>query len=93
MPNPATGLPSSQETGDTAPKGPIGTQTANPKILPEKVNTLEGDASEISQELKLSEEGEGDNISGKIILRKEGDDEDEKKSKRAKGPPQAPAAE
>jgi hypothetical protein len=93
MPNPITGLLDSQETGDTAPKGPTRTQTADSEILLEKVNTPEGDASEISQDFTLSVEGEGDNISGNKELRKEGDDEDENISKRAKGPPQAPAAE
>jgi hypothetical protein len=99
MPNLVTGLPASQETGDTAPKGPTGTRTEDQEILPEasatpkKENTPEGEASEIPQDFALSEEGEGDTISGNKELRKEGDDEDENNSKRAKGPPQAPAAE
>jgi hypothetical protein len=70
LPNPATGLPAPQETGDTTPKDPTGTLPEDPEILPEasetpnKVNTLEGEAAEISQDYTLSEEGEGDNISG-----------------------------
>jgi hypothetical protein len=54
------------------------------------VNTPEGEATEISWDFTLSEEGEGDNISGNKELRKDGDDEDENTSKRAKGPLQSP---
>ena len=93
MSNPVTGLLASQELGDTAPKGPSGTQTEDPKILPEKVNIPEGDASEILQDFTLSGQEEGANISGNKELRKKGDEEDEHNSKRAKGPPQAPTAE
>ncbi len=99
VPNPATGLPASQETGDTASKGPTGTIPEDQKILleasetPDKVNTPDGEAAEISQDYTLSEEGEGENISGNKELRKEGDDEDESNSKRIKGPLQPPTAE
>ena len=93
QPNPLTGLPASQKTGDTAPQGPIGTQTEDSEILPEKVTTPEGEVTELSQDYILSEEGEGDNISGNEELRKEKNDEDENTSKRAKVPPQTPAAE
>jgi hypothetical protein len=99
MPDPATGLPASQETGDTAPKGSSGTLPEDPKILPEasetpdKVNTPKEENAEISHDFTLSEEGDGDNISGNKELRKEGNDEDENNSKRAKGLPQPPAAE
>jgi hypothetical protein len=34
LPNPATGLPAPQETGDTAPKGPTWNLPENPEILP-----------------------------------------------------------
>jgi hypothetical protein len=45
-----------------------------------------GDAANTSLDYPLSEEGEGDNISGNKELRKNGDDEDENRSKRAKVP-------
>ena len=80
-------------TGDTAPQDPTGTNTEDPKILPDKETTPEGDGIELSQDFPLSEEGEGDNISGNKELRKEGDDEDENNSKRAKVPLQTPATE
>jgi len=50
------------------------------------VQTSEGKVAEIAQDYTLFDEGEGDNISGNKELRKEGDDEDESSSKRAKGP-------
>jgi len=90
------GPPASQETRDTAPKSSSGTPSEDPEVLPEasetpdKVNTPEGEATEISWDFTLSEEGEGDNISGNKELRKDGDDEDENTSKRAKGPLQSP---
>ena len=77
MPIPATRLPASQETEDTAPKGPTRTLPEDPEILleageiPDKVNTPEGEAVEFSQDYTLSEDGEGDNINGKQKLRKE----------------------
>jgi hypothetical protein len=49
----------------------------DPEILPfagdttDKVNTPEGDIAEISLDHTLSEEGEGDNISGNKELRGE----------------------
>ena len=49
------------------------------------MQTPEGDAANISDFI-LPEEGEGDNINGNKELCKNGDDEDEKSSKRAKGP-------
>ena len=91
-PNPLTGLPASQVTGDTAPQGPTGIQTEDPEILPYNVTTPEGEIIELSQDFTLSEEGEGDNIGGIKELRKNGDDEDENNSKRAKVPLRTPAA-
>ena len=93
QPNPLTGIPASQEMGDTAPQGPTGTQTEDLEILLEKVNTPKGEVTELSQDYTLSEEGEGNNINGNKELRKEGDDEDENNSKRAKVPPQTLATE
>ena len=78
-------------TNDTAPQGPTGTHTEDPEILPNKVTTQEGDVTKLSQDFTLSEEGEGDNLSGNKELRKEGDDEDETNSKRAKVPLPTPA--
>jgi hypothetical protein len=77
--------------GDTTPQGPTGTQTEDPEILPDKVTTPERDVTELSQDFILSKEGEGDNINGNKELRKEGDDEDDTNSKRAKVPLQTPA--
>ena len=73
-------------TGDTAPQVPTGTNTEDPEIIPDKVTTPEGDGIEFSQDFTLSEEGEGDNITGNKELRNEGDIEDENNSKRAKVP-------
>ncbi len=78
---PLTGLPATQVTDDTAPKGPTGRHAENPEILPDTVTTPQGDITELSQDFTLSEEGEGDNIKGNKELRKEGDDEDENNSK------------
>jgi hypothetical protein len=89
--DPLTGLPTTQVTDDTAPQGPTGTQAEDPEILPDKVTTPKGDVTELSQDFTLSEDGEGDNISDNKELRKEGDDEDENNSKRAKVPLQTPA--
>ena len=50
-----------------------------------KVAAPEGDVAEISLDYTLSEEGEGDNISGNKELREEGDNADESISKRPKG--------
>jgi len=82
-PDPVIRLPTSKVTGDTAPQGPAGTHTEDPKILPDKVTTLEGDDIE---DFTLSDEGEGDNTGGNKELRQEGDEEDENNSKRAKVP-------
>ena len=71
----------------------------NPELLPEigntidKVNTLEGDIAEVSLDYTLSEEGEGDNISGNKELQGETKHEDETNSKRPKVPPQPPTTE
>jgi hypothetical protein len=78
-------------TNDTAPQGPTGTHTEDPEIFLDKVTTPEGDVKELSQDFTLSREGEGNNISGNKEPRKEGDDEDENNSKRAKVPLQTPA--
>jgi hypothetical protein len=63
-PKSATTQPATtQDTGDTARKDTTGTPLEDPKILPEagkikdKVNTPEGDASKISKDYTLSEEG------------------------------------
>jgi hypothetical protein len=92
-PNSATSQPTtSQDNGDTASKDPTGTALEDPTIFPKagetanKSNTLEGYDAEISQDYAFSENGEDDNIIGKKELRNEGDNEDEKNSKRAKGP-------
>ena len=57
------------------------------------MTTPEGDVTKLSQYFTLSEEVEGDNLSGNKELRKERDDEDETNSKRAKVPLQTPATE
>ena len=99
MPNPVTDPPASQETGNTAPKGPTGTPPEDPKVFPyasetpDKAQTLEGEAANISHDYTLSDEGEGDNISGNKELRKDGEDEDENNSKREKWPLQPKTAE
>ena len=71
-------------TNDTVPQGPTGAYTEDPEILLDKVTTPEGKVTELSQDFTLSEEGEGDNLIGNKELRKEGDDEDDTNSKRAK---------
>jgi hypothetical protein len=63
----------------------------DPEILPdttrtEKVTTPEGDVAEASMDSTLSEEVEGDNISGNKELRDEAQHEDENISKRLKQP-------
>ena len=58
-----------------------------------KVNTLEGDTAQVSLDYTLSEEGEGDNISGNEELRGETEHEDETNSKRPKVPLQPPTTE
>ncbi len=89
-PNPATEPPAPQETGDTTPKSPIGTQPEDLEVLPDArvipYNMQEGEAATTSLDCTLSEEGEGDNINGNKKLRKEEEDEDENSSKRAKVP-------
>ena len=58
----------------------------------DKVNTPEGDVAEVSLDFTLSEEGEGDNISGNKELRCEIEHEDETNSKRPKVPLHPPTA-
>jgi len=53
---------------------------------PDKVTTPEGDVAEVSLDYTLSEEGEGDNISGNKELRDDAEHEDENNSKRPKLP-------
>jgi hypothetical protein len=72
------------------PLAPISNLESDPEILPdtpalEKDTTQEGDAAEIS-EFTLTDEGEGDNISGNKELRGETEHEDESNSKRLKQP-------
>ena len=69
----------------------------DPEILldsetPYKVTTPEGDVAEVSLDYTLTEEGEGDNITGNKELRDEAEHEDENNSKRLKLPlnPDAP---
>ena len=68
------------------PRAPLRPYSRTQSEIPDKVHTHEGDAANISMDYTLSEEGEGDNISGNKELRKDGVDEDENSSKRAKGP-------
>jgi len=91
--DPLTGLPTTQETGDTVPPSDTGTITKDPEILPDKVTTPEGEVTKLSQDFTLTDEGEGDNLSGNKELRDDKDTEEEKYSKRAKGPPQTPETE
>jgi len=76
---------------DTLPD-PNQTTEAYLEILPdagqttEKVITPEGDVVEISFAYTLSEEGEGDNISGNKELWNDAENEDETSSKRPKVP-------
>jgi hypothetical protein len=78
-------------TKDAAPQGLTGTPTEDPEILPDKVTTPEKDTTKLSQDFTLSEEGEGDNISGNKELKNAEDVEDETNSKRVKVPLQTPA--
>ena len=60
--------PENTSTNDKLPN-PSQTPAVDPEILPEaetpnKVTTLKGDVAEVSLDYTLSEEGEGDNISG-----------------------------
>ena len=90
--NPFVEPPATHERGDTTPKGPTETLLEDQEVLPNarqipyNVQTQEGDAANISLDYTLSEEREGDNISGNKELRKDGADEDENNSKKAKGP-------
>ena len=59
----------------------------------DKLNTPEGDAANVSLDFTLSEEGEGDNISGNKDFRGESEHEDETNSKRPKAPLHPPTAE
>ena len=65
---------------------------ADPKILrkaeqtTDKVTTPEGGVAELSLDYTLSEEGEGDNISGNKELKDAADREDESNFKRPKVP-------
>ena len=54
--------------------------------MKEKVTAPEGDVADVSPDYTLSEEGEGENISGNKELRNEADLEDESSSKRPKVP-------
>ena len=54
--------------------------------IPNNVQTPEGDAANTSLDYTLSEEGEGDNINDNKELRKNGEDEHDNSSKRAKVP-------
>ncbi len=78
---------------NTETQGLTGTPNEDPKILPNKETTPEGDFIELSQEYTLSDEGEGDNINGNKELRDLKDNEDENSSKRVKVPSPAPATE
>ena len=84
--------PSVDTTGTRTHPDPNQTPTVDPEILPEagetieKLHTPEGDVAEISLDYTLSEEREGDNISGNKELKDEGDLEDASNSKRPKGP-------
>jgi hypothetical protein len=99
LPNPSTEPPATQETGDTTPKGPTKTPNEDPKILldatktPDNIQTPEEEATNVSYDYTLSEEGEGDNIIGNKELHKDGTDEDENNLKRAKGLLQIETAE
>jgi len=90
--------PGSTTSKDTLPV-PSETTEADPEILPNagnttnKVNTPKGGVVEVSRGYTLSEEGEGDNISGNKELRGEGEHEDETNSKRPKVPLHPPVAE
>ncbi len=55
-------------------------------IPKEKANTPAGDVAEASLDYTLSEEREGDNISGNKEIREDGDHEDKNNSKRPKEP-------
>jgi hypothetical protein len=59
-------------------------------VTTNKVTTPEGDVSDASMDYTLSKKGEGDNISGNKELRNEGENEDEKNSKRPKVPLHTP---
>ena len=75
------------------PQGLTGTPTEDPEILPNKETTPEGDTTELSQDFTLSEEGEGDNISGNKELWDLKDNKDENSSKRVKVPSPTRATE
>ncbi len=83
LPFPAAEPLATQEKVDTTHKGPTGSPSEDQEVLPYasetlyNVQTLEGEAANISHDYKLSEEGEGDTITGNKELRKEGEDEDE----------------
>ena len=88
--------PENTSTKDKLPD-PSQIPVVDPKILPEteppdKVTTPEEDVAEVSLDYTLTEEGEGDNISGNKELRDEAEHEDENNSKRLKQPlnPDAP---
>ena len=51
----------------------------------DNVQTPKEEAANLSYDCTLSEVGEGDNINGNKELRKDGVDDDENSSKRAKG--------
>ena len=70
-----------------------GTTTEDLELLPDKEPTPDGEDTEFSQDFTISEEGEGDNISGNKELRDDKDTEDENISKRVKVPPQPTTTE
>ena len=57
------------------------------------MTTPEGEVTDLSQDYTLSEEGEGENISGNKELRDDKDAEEENNMKRAKGPQHTPETE
>jgi hypothetical protein len=99
LPTPGTEPPATQETEDTAPKGPIGSPSEDLEVFldasetPDNMQTPEEEVANVSHDYSLSEEGEGDNISGNKELCKEGEYENENSSKRAKRPLQPETVE
>ena len=72
------------------PPSATGTIIEDPEILPDKVTTPEGEVTDLSQDFTLSDEEEGDNISGNKELRDDKDTEEETNSKRVKVPLKPP---
>ena len=80
--------PLEPKTGDTTMPDPVGTQNEDKEILPDKEHNPEEEdpgLPKFSQDYTLSEEGEGENISGTKELRKDGPEDEETNAKRAKG--------